>query len=104
MKIPKSINILSDAYKIIIEPDYFTNENDPAKLLCGDCDLNDKIIRVRKSEENIMLKVFLHEVIHAICHELNLYEAGQHDENFIDRLSVGLVDTFIRNKLLKGEK
>jgi hypothetical protein len=47
-----------------------------------------------------MLKVIMHEVIHAICHELNLYN-DEHDENFIDRLSVGLVDTLIRNKLLK---
>jgi hypothetical protein len=99
--IPKKLNILSDAYRIVIEPDYFTNENDPNKLLCGDCDLNDKIIRLRRTENNAMLKVFLHEVIHAICHELNLYDST-HDENFIDRLSVGLVDTLLRNKLLKG--
>jgi hypothetical protein len=100
LKTPKNINILSDKYKIIVEPDYFVNDNDPSKLLWGDCDLNDKIIRVRKADDAVMLKVIMHEVIHAICHELNLYN-DEHDENFIDRLSVGLVDTLIRNKLLR---
>ena len=103
MKIPKTINIFSDKYRIIIEPDYFKNEDNPGVELCGDCNFNDKIIRIKKSDETIMLKTLMHEIIHAICFELNLYD-NEHNENFIDRLSVSLIDTMLRNKFLKGEK
>ena len=100
MKIPKSINIFSINYKVIIEKDYFSNEDIPDVLLCGDCDFNNKIIRIRKSQPAIELQTLLHEITHAICFELGLYDE-EHNEKFIDRLALSLSDILIRNKFLK---
>ncbi len=100
MKIPKSINIFSINYKVIIEKDYFSNEDIPDVMLCGDCDLNNKIIRIRKSQDSIELQTLLHEIIHAVCHEMGLYDE-EHNEKFIDRLALSLADILIRNKFLK---
>lgn len=100
MKIPKSINIFSIQYKVILEKDYFSNEDMPDMLLCGDCDLNNKIIRIRKSQPQIELQTLLHEIIHAACHEMGLYN-DEHDEKFIDRLALSLADILTRNKFLK---
>ena len=83
-----------------MEKDYFSNTDIPDILLCGDCDYNNKIIRIRKSQESIELQTLLHEVIHAVCFELGLYNE-EHDEKFIDRLALGLSDVLIRNKIIK---
>lgn len=87
-------------YKVIMEKDYFSNEDIPGEMLCGDCNFNDKIIRIRKSQEALELQTLLHEIIHAACFELELYD-NEHDEKFIDRLALSLSDILIRNKLLK---
>ena len=83
-----------------MEKDYFINSDIPDMLLCGDCDFNNKIIRIRKSQDSIELQTLLHEVIHAVCFELGLYDE-EHDEKFIDRLALGLSDVLIRNKIIK---
>lgn len=89
---------MSSIYKIEIQSDNFI---DTAGHVCrGNIDFEDRLIKVAKHENPNMLKTFLHEVIHAVCSELELYE-GEHDEAFVDRLAVGLVDTLIRNKLIK---
>ena len=100
MKIPKTLNIFSVNWKVIMEKDYFSNTDIPDMLLCGDCDYNNKVIRIRKSQESIELQTLLHEVIHAVCFELGLYDE-EHDEKFIDRLALGLSDVLIRNKIIK---
>ncbi len=99
MKIPKSLNIFSVTYKISIEKDFFLSDEDD-NMLRGECDLNSKIIRITKLEETNMLQTLLHEVIHAICHEMDLYE-GEQNEKFVDSLALGLTDTLIRNKFIK---
>ena len=100
MKIPKTLNIFSHKYKIIIEPDFFESENTPGQLLQGETDLNDKIIRIRKAENDIVFNTLLHEAIHAVCHEMELYK-GEHDEELINRLTMGLIDTLVRNKMVR---
>lgn len=83
-----------------MEKDYFINSDIPDMLLCGDCDYNNKVIRIRKSQDSIELQTLLHEVIHAVCFELGLYDE-EHDEKFIDRLALGLSDVLIRDKIIK---
>ena len=83
-----------------MEKDYFSNTDIPDTLLCGDCDYNNKVIRIRKSQDSIELQTLLHEIVHALCFDLGLYDE-EHDEKFIDRLALGLSDVLIRNKIIK---
>lgn len=99
MKIPKVLNIFSIEYQVVIEKDYFIGE-DGETLLTGECDTNNKILRIRKAQDSVLLQTLIHEMSHAICNELGLY-VGEHDETFIDRIALGLTDTLIRNKFIK---
>lgn len=102
MKIPKTVNILSDIYTVKVEPDIFPNDN--GRMLSGEISYANKTIRIAKAENSTMIKTLMHEIIHGICTELSLYDNDIHDETFVDRLAVGLIDTLQRNNLLKGEK
>lgn len=101
MKIPEEINILSDIYSIKIEDDTFISSKGSAAQ--GEFLYDDKMIKIKKMRESSMLKTFIHEIIHGICIDLNLYENEPHNEGFIDRLATGLADTLIRNDMLKGD-
>jgi len=99
MNIPKSINVLSSIYKIKIEPEEFINGN--GTICRGSINFQKRHIQIAKDDDkNNMIKTLFHEVAHAICSELQLYE-GEQDEDFIERFAVGLADTLIRNKLIK---
>ena len=99
MKIPKTINILSEIYTIIEESDFFEVNGE---ILRGHVNFEKRIIRVYNPNFVSALKTFYHEVAHIICHELNLYD-NEHNEKFIDTFAIGLADTLIRNKLIKGD-
>lgn len=99
MKIPSKVNVLSSIYKIKIEPGEFINGN--GTVCRGSINFHKRLIQIAKDEdENNMLKTFYHEVSHAICSELQLYD-GEQDEDFIERFAVGLTDTLLRNKFTK---
>ena len=46
MKIPKTLNIFSVNWKVIMEKDYFINSDIPDMLLCGDCDFNNRKVNL----------------------------------------------------------
>jgi len=99
MQIPKSINILSSIYQIQIEPEEFINGN--GSVCRGNINFHKRLIQIADdTDKSNMIKTLFHEVAHAICSELQLYE-GEQDEAFIERFAVGLSDTLIRNKLIK---
>ncbi len=98
MKIPKSLNIFSVVYNIIIEKGYF--ESSDGSLLRGECDQNNKVIRLTKIEKVNMFQTLIHESIHAVAFEMDLYD-NEHNEKFVDSLALGITDMLIRNKLLK---
>lgn len=99
MKIPKHINILSEKYTIKIEPGVFESED--GAQLWGEARQSEKLIRLAKTDPTAMFKTLLHEIIHIVCIELDLYDS-EHSEQFINRMSVGVVDTMLRNNFIKG--
>ena len=102
IKLPKQINILSDIYSVdVIEGTFISSKGTAAQ---GEFCYDDKVIKIKKLSDASMLKTLLHEIIHGICIDLNLYDGEPHDEAFIDRLSAGLVDTLIRNKMVEVDK
>ena len=97
-KLPASINILSEVYTIIEEPEPFISDNE---VLRGHVNYPDRVIRVYCPNYEAALKTLFHEIHHVICRELNLYD-NTHNEHFIDTFAVGLVDTLLRNNLISG--
>jgi len=98
MKLPKSINILSQIYEVESVPDVIIDEN--RNMLYGRCLFEESRILIYNYNSTQAFKTLLHEIIHAICRDLNLYDA-EHNEKFIDTLATGLTDTLIRNDLIK---
>ena len=98
MKLPKSINILSQVYEVESVSDVIIDEN--RNMLYGRCLVEESRILIYNYNYTEAFKTLLHEIIHAICRDLNLYDA-EHNEKFIDTLATGLTDTLIRNDLIK---
>ena len=98
-KLPKEVNIMGNIYKVIACET--TLEVDPAKRvpLFGTIDFYERIIRIYAHERSDfdLQQVLLHEILHGITQELHLAI----DEEVNDTLATVILDTFIRNGLLK---
>lgn len=109
---PTSLNILGKVYSIqyVDKPsdvDIFKRDS-----LWGQVDYWTRSIRIyddgRNSED--LLHTLLHEIIHVLTFELKLASLiidkskGQHNEDDIDLLALGLADVLTRNNLLTQEE
>lgn len=105
-KKPKSVNVLGKVYSIeyvdkASEVDIFKR-----KSLRGQIDYWTRTIRIYDCglAASDVWETIIHEVIHGIVVEMgieSLDKEGNDVERDLDRLSVGLTDTFIRNGWLK---
>jgi hypothetical protein len=105
MNLPETINILGNIYTII--PCKTMLEVDPVNrsLMFGNIDLHSRVIRVFVGNETEFGKrtdfdtyqTLLHEILHGITVELHF----QMDDDTTDTLATVILDTFIRNDLLK---
>jgi hypothetical protein len=91
-KIPNPTDILSTKYAIEYEKELAT---DDGSCLLGMCDpINEKIKILKDTEKIFREKIWLHEVMHAICKEINI----KLTERELDLMANVLYDVFTRNK------
>jgi Zn-dependent peptidase ImmA (M78 family) len=102
MKLPNKIIIFSIEYKIQYEENLISEEH---SLIKGQIDYRNNLIRLEKNRpEKDILVTLLHEIIHAIFDTLGIGKYVENNqETFIDSLSVGLIDTLLRNNFIKME-
>lgn len=101
---PNKLNILSTVYKVKYKPAPWEAYKDDVRMIqFGNFDLEINEIIIARQGPGATEKTMLHEIIHAIVHEMNISEIAEHEneERIIDSLAVGLADVLIRNKFLK---
>lgn len=90
MKLPKSIKVFGETYKIKV-----IKEKDPVNL--GLCDFQKKIILVhdRQSSKEIM-HTLIHEVGHAVFNRIGLNQSISHDleEVIVDSIATAISENF----------
>jgi len=106
MKKPKDVIILGIKYDIL----YFDNpaEVDRSKrtALWGQTDFWSRTIRIYDNGKPLeeIWQTILHEVIHGIASTLHIDDKVGDEDNLVDLLATGIIDTFIRNKWILLEE
>lgn len=89
MTIPKTVKIGGIRYRVLI------TENLPlGELYSGEIDYRDATIRIRPSAPAVMERTCLHELVHAMLHDLGYSE---HEEKEVDELAGALYALIVNN-------
>ena len=109
MKFPDSVNIFSHVYEITYCDKLSDVDHEGREVFLGQVDHLKSSIRIYDGEHSTgisVLTTLIHEVIHAVIELASLDEQDEKQmlEGFVKRLSVGLVDVFIRNNFIELEK
>ena len=98
MKIPSKLQINGASWDVYHLPDHPEDVGE-----YGECDYNRRIIKVYSSgDKTTDLQTFFHELFHALSYYYNLkLDQDEEQHTNMDVMSNVLVDTLIRNRLIK---